>query len=158
MCHKLQLFSDSIYYFIVAIFSYSHWGTYMVRTLSHLRKLCSMLAINFNIEFLRSWAIAENQSVGWKNKGIYDQGRRLREQWIGSRQALWDICGVYFISLKCERYTNNRFPRTVFPSVTHFAVMFHCYSSKVSVLSGYISLSDSHVREGGMTSKVFSSC
>jgi hypothetical protein len=62
--------------------------------------------------------------------------------------------------LECERYTNNYFPRILFPVVTHFAVMFHCYSSKVLVLSGYISLSDSHVREGGggVTSNVSSSC
>jgi hypothetical protein len=59
------------------------------------------------------------------------------------------FCGIYFISLKCERYTSNYFLRILFPLVTHFAVMFRCYSSKVLVLSGYISLSDSHVREGG---------
>jgi hypothetical protein len=50
------------------------------------------------------------------------------------------------------------FSENSLPVVTHFVVMFHCCSYN-ALLSGCISLSDSHVREGGgsVTSNISSS-
>jgi len=69
-----------------------------------------------------------------------------------SGKVLWNTFSfpysVCLISLTKYIVHKQLFSENSLPVVTHIVVMFHCCSYN-ALLSGHISLSDSHVREGG---------